>query len=159
MANIITFLTFKDRADEAAKFYCSIFPGARIKSTVPYPEISIAPRPGAVMIVELELFGQTYVLLNGGPHFQFTDGVSLVVQCDSQAEIDHYWSALTAGGGEPGPCGWLKDRFGVSWQVNPKNIAELIGKDDPARAKRVMEAVMKMGKLDLATMERAAAGR
>jgi predicted 3-demethylubiquinone-9 3-methyltransferase (glyoxalase superfamily) len=126
---------------------------------VPYPEIPVAPRPGAVMIVELELFGQTYILLNGGEPFQFTDGVSLVVQCDSQAEIDRYWNALTADGGKPGVCGWLKDKFGLSWQVMPRNIAELIGKSDPARAKRVMEAVMTMRKLDLGAMQRAAEAR
>jgi predicted 3-demethylubiquinone-9 3-methyltransferase (glyoxalase superfamily) len=156
MANIVTFLTYKDRADEAAKFYCSIFPGARIKNTVPYPDVSVAPRPGAVMIVELELFGQTYILLNGGDPFQFTTGVSLVVQCENQDEIDRYWAALIADGGEPGPCGWLKDKFGLSWQVNPRNIGDLIGKSDPARAKRVMERMMTMGKIDMPALQRAA---
>jgi predicted 3-demethylubiquinone-9 3-methyltransferase (glyoxalase superfamily) len=110
------------------------------------------------MVVEFELLGQPYLALNGGAHFKFTDGISLTVSCDSQEEIDHYWAKLTEGGGEPGPCGWLKDRFGVSWQVNPSNIGELFGTGDPARAKRVMEAVMKMGKIDLAAMVRAAAG-
>jgi predicted 3-demethylubiquinone-9 3-methyltransferase (glyoxalase superfamily) len=159
MANIVTFLAYRDRAEEAAKFYCSIFPGSRIKNTVRYPDVPVAPKPGAVMIVELELFGQTYVLLNGGEHFKFTDGISLVVQCDTQAEIDTYWDKLIAGGGEPGPCGWLKDKFGVSWQVNPKNIGEIVGTSDPARAKRVMETMMTMQKIDVGALERAAAGR
>jgi len=158
MANIVTFLTYRDRAEEAAKFYCSVFPDARITNTVPYPDIPPAPHPGAVMIVELDMLGQHYILLNGGEPFRFTDGISLAVECETQDEIDRYWSALTAGGGEPGPCGWLKDKFGVSWQVMPKQIAELVSRD-PVRAKRVMDAVMKMGKLDLATLQRAAQGR
>ena len=157
MTNIVTFLTYRDRAEEAAAFYCSIFPDARITNTVPYPDIPPAPHPGAVMIVELELLGQRYIFLNGGDPFRFTNAISLAVQCETQDEIDRYWSALSAGGGEPGVCGWLTDKFGVSWQVMPKQIAELIS-HDPARAKRVMDAVMTMAKLDLATLQRAAQG-
>jgi predicted 3-demethylubiquinone-9 3-methyltransferase (glyoxalase superfamily) len=96
--------------------------------------------------------------MNGGEMFRFTEGISLAVECETQDEIDRYWAALTAGGGEPGPCGWLKDKFGMSWQVMPKNIGELVG-SEPVRAKRVMDAVMAMGKLDIATLKRAADGR
>ena len=158
MTTITAFLTFRDHAEDAAKLYCSIFPRSRIKATTKYPDISVAPRPGAVMTVELELDGRDYVFLNGGEHFKFTDGFSLSVQCDTQQEIDQYWEKLTAGGGEPGPCGWLRDKFGVSWQITPRQLPALIGNGDPARAKRVMETMMKMGKLDLTTLERAAKG-
>jgi predicted 3-demethylubiquinone-9 3-methyltransferase (glyoxalase superfamily) len=156
MPTITSFLAFKDKAEEAATFYCSVFPSAKILSTTPYPDIPVAPKPGLAMVVEVELFGQRYIFMNGGDHFRFTDAFSLAVECDSQAEIDRYWDALVAGGGEHGPCGWLKDRFGLSWQVMPKNIAELIGSG--ARAKRVMEVVLKSDKLDIAAMERAAQG-
>lgn len=159
MPNIVTFLSFKDRAEEAAKFYTSIFEDSRILSVMKYPDVPVAPSPGAVMVVEIELLGQKYILLNGGDHFRFTDAISLTVQCDSQEEIDHYWDALIAGGGEPGPCGWLKDRFGVSWQVNPRDLERFWGAGvDPAQARRCMEAMMKMTKLDIAGLERAARG-
>ena len=156
MPTITSFLAFKDKAEEAAKFYCSVFPGAKILSTTPYPDIPVAPKPGIAMVVEVELHGQRYIFMNGGDHFQFTDAFSLAVECETQAEVDRYWDALVAGGGEHGPCGWLKDRFGVWWQVIPKNISQLIGTG--ARAKRVMEAVMQSTKLDIATLERAARG-
>ena len=156
MPTITSFLAFKDQAEEAATFYCSVFPGAKILSTTPYPDIPVAPKPGLAMVVELELNGQRYLFMNGGDHFQFTDAFSLAVECETQAEVDRYWDALVAGGGEHGPCGWLKDRFGVWWQVMPKNIGQLIGTG--ARAKRVMEAVMQSTKLDIATLERAARG-
>jgi len=156
MPTITSFLAFTDKAEEAATFYCSVFPGAKILSTTPYPDIPVAPKPGLAMVVEVELNGQRYIFMNGGDHFRFTDAFSLAVECETQAEIDRYWDALVAGGGEHGPCGWLKDRFGVSWQVIPKNIAALIGSG--ARAKRVMEAVMQSTKLDIATLERAARG-
>jgi predicted 3-demethylubiquinone-9 3-methyltransferase (glyoxalase superfamily) len=158
MATLTPFLTYKKHAEDAAKLYCSIFPNSRIKNTVRYPDIPQAPSPGAVMIVELELLGQPYVFLNGGDHFSFTEGFSIVVSCETQDEIDRYWDALASGGGEPGVCGWLKDRFGVSWQVTPKNMGELVGTNDGARAKRVSDAMMKMKKIDLATLEKAARG-
>ncbi len=158
MPNIVTFLTYKDRAEEAAKLYTSIFKDARILSTLRYPDVSVSPSPGAVMVVEIELLGQRYVLLNGGDHFKFTDAISLSVECDSQEEIDRYWEALVAGGGEHGPCGWLKDRFGVSWQVSPRDIAKYWGPSvPPDKAKRAMEAMMKMSKLDIAALDRAVA--
>ena len=158
MANLLTFLAYKDRAEEAAKFYCEIFPNSRIVNTVPNGDVPVAPKPGAVMIVELDLLGQRCVLLNGGEHFKFTDAISLVVQCDSQDEIDRYWNALTSGGGEPGVCGWCKDKFGVSWQINPRDIGAIVGQKDPVRAKRVFDAMMKMKKIDVATLRAAAAG-
>ncbi len=157
MPTIVTFLAYKNRAEEAAKLYTSIFKDSRILNTVQYPDVPVSPSPGAVMVVEIELLGQRYILMNGGDHFKFTDGVSLTVQCDSQAEIDEYWDKLIAGGGEPGPCGWLKDRFGVSWQVNPRDIGKYWG-TDPAQSKRAMEALMKMSKIDIAELERAAKG-
>ena len=156
MTSIITFLAYKDRAEEAAKLYCSLFPNSRIKSITRYPDVPVAPSPGAVMTVEFELDGTTYVAMNGGDHFKLTDAVSLTVQCDTQEEIDRYWSKLTADGGEPGPCGWCKDKFGLSWQIQPRAMSQWVS--EPVRAKRVFEAFMKMSKLDLATLERAAAG-
>jgi predicted 3-demethylubiquinone-9 3-methyltransferase (glyoxalase superfamily) len=156
MATITSFLAFKDKAEEAAKFYCSVFPGAKITSVTNYPDIPVAPRPGIAMVVELELFGQRYIFMNGGEHFKLTDAFSLAVECDSQTEIDTYWAALVAGGGEHGPCGWLKDRFGLSWQVQPRNMADLIGTG--AQAKRVMDVVMKSGTLEIDALQRAARG-
>ncbi len=156
MPNIITFLAYKDRAEEAAKFYTSIFKDSRILDIAKYPDVPVAPSPGAVMVVEIELLGQRYVLMNGGEYFKFNDGISLTVQCDSQEEIDLYWEKLTAGGGESGPCGWLKDKFGVSWQVNPRDMSKYW--TDRGTAKRVMEAMMKMRKIDIAELERASKG-
>lgn len=157
MTKIIPFLTYKDRADEAVRFYCSIFKDSRITNITHYPDIPVAPKPGAVMTVEFELAGQPYVALNGGDHFAFTDAFSLNVVCENQQELDAYWDKLTGGGGEPGPCGWLKDRFGMSWQLTPKQLPGLLS-GDPARSKRVMDVLLKMSKLDLAALERAAAG-
>jgi len=154
MPSIVTFLSFKDRAEEAATFYTSIFEDSRIVSTTNYPDVP--QKAATVMVVEIELQGQRYILLNGGEHFTFTDGMSLSVLCDNQQEIDHYWDRLTADGGQPGPCGWLRDKFGVSWQVSPRAIAELWG--DEAQGKRVFAAMTKMSKLDLAALQRAAKG-
>ena len=156
MPTITSFISYKDKAEEAAKFYCTVFPGSRILNVTPYPDIPVAPKPGIAMVVDIELLGQRYTLMNGGDHFKLTDAFSLSVECESQAEIDTYWAALVAGGGEHGPCGWLKDKFGLSWQVVPKNMIDIIGAG--AQAKRVMEAVMSMGKLDVAALQRAAKG-
>jgi predicted 3-demethylubiquinone-9 3-methyltransferase (glyoxalase superfamily) len=144
---IVTNLWFDTQAEEAAAFYCSIFPNSRIVRVAPYTEAG--PRePGTTMVVEFELDGTRLVGINGGPEFTFSEAVSLQVVCDTQAEVDHYWTALTAGG-EEGPCGWLKDRFGVSWQVTPKGLDELFAGGDPDRARRVAEAMFTMKKLDL----------
>jgi len=154
---ITPFLWFDDRAEEAAKFYVSIFPRSRVHMTTHYDEGSAnaAGRPvGSVMTVVFELDGQRFVALNGGPHFRFTEAVSFVVNCETQHEIDHYWSALTSGGGQEVQCGWLKDRFGLSWQIVPATLDELF-QAGPDKARRVMAAVMTMKKLDLAALERA----
>lgn len=139
---------------EAAKFYVSVFKNSAIKEVSRYPEGSPGPA-GAVMVVGFELDGREFVALNGGPQFTFTEAISLVVKCETQDEIDYYWEKLSAGGKEV-QCGWLKDKYGLSWQVVPKDMGRLMA--DPEKAKRVMAAVMKMVKLDLKAMERAANG-
>jgi predicted 3-demethylubiquinone-9 3-methyltransferase (glyoxalase superfamily) len=141
---ISPFLTFDSQAEAAAQLYTSIF-GGKIVDISRYGDGAPAPK-GAVMTVVFELFGQRFVALNGGPHFKFSEGFSLCVTCQTQEEIDTYWSKLVADGGEEGPCGWLKDRFGVSWQVVPANIAKLISR--PA----AMQAMMKMKKLNIAEL-------
>ena len=152
---ITTFLTFESRAEEAAKLYVSLFKNSKIVSVSHYGDNQPMPK-GTVLTVVFELDGQRFVALNGGSHFKFTDAMSLSVDCDSQAEIDELWAKLTADGGAPVMCGWLKDRFGVSWQIVPRMMGELIGSSDPARASRVMQAMMKMVKLDIAALQRAA---
>ena len=153
MPKITTFLSYVDKAEEAAKFYVSIFPNSRIKEVVHYQEGMPGPA-GSVMIVNFELDGQEFVALNGGEHFKMTDGVSLMVQCDTQREIDDYWQKLTAGGQEIA-CGWLVDKFGLSWQVVPSNLDRLMNDKEPEATKRVMDSIMPMKKLDLETMRRA----
>ena len=148
-------LWFDDQAEEAAAFYTSLFPDSRILSTVPYPEGAPGPT-GSVMLVDVEIDGSRLQLLNGGPLFTFSEAISLVVTVDTQEEIDRLWDGLTAGGGEPGQCGWLKDRFGVSWQVAPAGLQEMAA--DPERFARAMQAVLRMTKLDLASMNAAADG-
>jgi predicted 3-demethylubiquinone-9 3-methyltransferase (glyoxalase superfamily) len=154
MQKIITFLTFNDQAEEAAKLYTTIFKDSGITNTTYYPQGTYMPA-GSVMTVEFELAGQKYVALNGGPYFTFTTGISLSVSCADQAEIDYLWDHLTANGGEPGDCGWLKDRFGVSWQITPAKMGQLLSSDDPARVQRKMAAMMQMHKIDIATLEQA----
>lgn len=151
MERISPFLWFNDQAEEAANFYVSIFKNSKIKEVSRYPEGS--PTPGKVMVVVFELEGREYLALNGGPMFHFTEAISLVVKCESQQEIDYYWEKLTAGGKEV-QCGWLKDKFGLSWQVVPAKMGQLVS--NPATAGKVMGEVMKMVKLDLPTLERAA---
>ena len=140
-------LWFDTQGEEAAEFYCSVFPNSRIVSIARYP--SDAPGPeGAVMTVEYELDGQRYVNLNGGPQFTFNEAVSLQINCAGQAEVDHHWPRLSAGG-EEGPCGWLKDRYGVSWQVVPVGAVALFNDPDPQRVHRAFQAMMQMRKLDI----------
>ena len=156
MPRITPNLWFDTQAEEAAEFYCSIFPNSRIVSKAHYNEAG--PRDvGMVMTVEFELDGQRVVAINGGPDFTFTEALSLEISCEDQAEIDYYWERLTDGG-EEGPCGWLKDRYGLSWQVTPKGIEELFADDDPARAARAMKAMFGMRKLDVAALRAAADG-
>jgi len=158
---ITTFLWFDSQAEEAAKFYVSIFKDSRIVGTTRYDEESsrAAGRPkGSVMTVEFELDGQRFTALNGGPLFKFTEAISLVVHCDNQKEIDHYWEKLTAGG-EAVQCGWLKDRYGLSWQVVPDVMLEMLQSKDPERSKRAMAAMLTMKKLDIAALTKAYEGR
>src|SRR3954452_3498968 len=155
MKTITPCLWFDGNAEEAAEHYISIFPNSRIVDVGHYTDAG--PREaGSVMIVEFELDGQRFSGLNGGPQFTFGEAISFQIPCETQADVDHYWSRLTEGG-EEGPCGWLKDRFGVSWQVVPTAIPRLLASDDPERAKRVMTALFAMKKPDIAELERAGA--
>ncbi|MCV2491415.1 VOC family protein [Geodermatophilus sp. YIM 151500] len=149
-------LWFDTQAEEAANFYCSIFPNSRIVSIARYPEGSPGPI-GEVMTVEYELDGQRYVHINGGPQFTFSEAVSFQINCADQAEVDYYWEKLTDGG-EESQCGWLKDRYGFSWQVVPAGMEELFDDADEGRAQRAMQAMLQMRKLDVAAMRRAADG-
>ncbi|MBI1365700.1 MAG: VOC family protein [Alphaproteobacteria bacterium] len=158
MKKIAPCLWFDDQAEEAAGFYCSLFPNSKIVRINRYPEAGgdvHGKEAGSVMTVEFELNGQPFLALNGGPHFRFNEAVSMQIPCESQAEVDFYWSRLVAGGGEEGPCGWVKDRFGLSWQITPTKLAELFHSAEGARAARVMTAMLTMRKLDLAALEAA----
>jgi predicted 3-demethylubiquinone-9 3-methyltransferase (glyoxalase superfamily) len=152
---ISPFLWFDNQAEDAAKLYVSIFPNSRILGVSRYGEAGPGPK-GTVMTVNFELDGQRFIALNGGPQFKFTEAISFSVECETQEEVDRYWTKLTAGGGEEGPCGWLKDKYGLSWQVNPRVLGELLSDPDQKKAKRVMEAMLKMKKIDIATLKRAA---
>ena len=155
MPKTTPWLWFDTEAENAAEFYVSVFPNSRILDVSRYGPAG--PRPeGMVMTVSFELDGQQYGALNGGPDFNFNEAVSFLVDCEDQAEVDHYWNALSDGG-EEGPCGWLKDRFGLSWQIIPKALPRLLGDPDREKAERVMEAMLKMGKIEVAELERAAA--
>ena len=157
MQKITPFLWFDTQAEEAARFYVSLFKNASIGQISRYGDAGPGPK-GQAMTVSFELDGLKFTTLNGGPIYKFTEAISLQIDCADQAEIDHLWSNLTADGGEGGRCGWLKDRFGLSWQIVPANIAALVGGDDPAKSQRAMQAMMQMGKLDVAALERARAG-
>ena len=154
MQKITPCLWFDTEGEEAARFYTSIFPNSRIVDVSRYG--SAGPRDeGTVMTVLFELEGQAFVALNGGPDFKPNEAISFQVDCGTQEEVDSYWNALTDGG-EPGPCGWLKDRFGVSWQIVPKVLGELITDADQEKGQRVMAAMLSMGKIEIAELERAA---
>jgi predicted 3-demethylubiquinone-9 3-methyltransferase (glyoxalase superfamily) len=159
---ITPFLWFDTQAEEAVEFYTSIFKNSKVLTNARYTDEAsqAAGRPaGSVMVVDFELDGQRFTALNGGPHFKFNEAISLVVHCKSQEEVDHYWSRLGDGGDERAQqCGWLKDRFGVSWQVVPDRLNELLGDRDPAKSKRAMAAMLKMKKIDIPELERAAKG-
>ncbi|HEY7530570.1 MAG TPA: VOC family protein [Gemmatimonadota bacterium] len=157
MPKIKPFLWFDREAEEAANLYVSIFPSSRILRISRYGEAGPGPQ-GGVMVVEFELDGQPFLALNGGPQFKFTEAVSFSVECATQEEVDEYWEKLSSGG-EPGPCGWLKDRFGLSWQVNPRILVEMLNDPDPAKSKRVMEAMLRMKKIEIAELKRAYEGR
>lgn len=153
MPRVLTFLTFNDQAEEAARFYTSIFPNSRITGTTRFPEGAPAPS-GSVMTVSFELDGREFVALNGGPQFSFGQGISISVQCDAQEEVDEYWAKLTEGGEEVA-CGWLTDKFGVSWQINPSILMEMLSNPDPAKVKKAMDAMYTMKKIDTAALKRA----
>jgi len=157
---ITPFLWFDDRAEDAARFYVAIFENSRIHTTTHYDAASAgaAGRPaGSVMTVVFDLAGQRFVALNGGPHFTFTEAVSFVVNCETQKEIDHYWDKLSAGG-KVQQCGWLKDKYGLSWQVVPKKMVEWFGEPNE-KSERLMTALLQMRKLDIAALEKAYEGR
>ncbi len=156
MDRITPCLWFDTEAEEAAAFYTSVFPNSRIVHVSHYG--SAGPRPeGMVMEVEFELDGRSVLALNGGPQFRFTEAISLQADCRDQDEVDRLWETLSEGG-EEGPCGWLKDRYGVSWQIVPSRMYELIADPDPERAQRAIAAMLQMGKIEIADLERAAAG-
>ncbi len=155
MTEIITFLTYNDQAEEAARLYTSIFPNSRITGITRYPDLPGLPAPGSVMTVEFDLGGRPFVALNGGPQFSFSQGISISVLCDSQEEVDRCWEGLTADGGQEVACGWLTDKFGVSWQITPRRLMQMIGDPDPEKVKKAMAAMMTMTKIDLAALERA----
>jgi predicted 3-demethylubiquinone-9 3-methyltransferase (glyoxalase superfamily) len=155
---IKTFLWFDTNAEEAANFYVSLFKDSEILSVARCGDAGPGPK-GSAMTVNFQLAGQELVALNGGPHYKFTEAISLLVDCDSQEEVDELWSRLTAGGGAESQCGWLKDRFGLSWQIIPKALFRLMGDPDPAKSGRVMQAMLQMKKIDIAGLERAYAGK
>jgi predicted 3-demethylubiquinone-9 3-methyltransferase (glyoxalase superfamily) len=150
---ITPFLWFDHQAEQAANYYVSIFPNSKVVKVVRYGEAGPGPA-GSAMTVEFQLDGQSFVALNGGPHFKFTEAISFVVNCQTQDEVDTYWEKLSAGGGEV-QCGWVKDKFGLSWQVVPSVLAKLLGDPDPAKSQRVMRAMLTMKKLDIRALEKA----
>jgi predicted 3-demethylubiquinone-9 3-methyltransferase (glyoxalase superfamily) len=156
MQRVTTFLWFDNNAEEAMNLYVSIFPNSQILSVSRYGDAGPGPK-GTVMVGTFELDGQKFMALNGGPVYKFTEAISLFVNCETQPEVDDLWDKLSAGG-EPGRCGWLKDKFGLSWQIIPTVLGELMQDKDPEKSKRVMEAMLKMNKLDIGLLKQAHAG-
>lgn len=154
MQKISPYLWFDNQAEEAVDFYVSLFDGARVTGEQRYPEGAPGPA-GEIMIMNFELFGQSFIALNGGPEYSFTPAISFLVECEDQAEVDRFWKALTDGGEEQ-PCGWLVDRFGVSWQIIPRRLVELLSDPDPGRSQRAMQAMLKMSRIDVQALEDAA---
>jgi predicted 3-demethylubiquinone-9 3-methyltransferase (glyoxalase superfamily) len=153
MQKITPFLWFDGNAEEAANFYASIFANSKIVNICRYGEAGPGPE-GSVMTVEFQLEGQDFIALNGGPQFKFTEAISFSVNCETQEEVDKFWEKLSDGG-EEGPCGWLKDRYRLSWQVNPTVLGEMLSDPDPAKAQRVMEAMLQMKKIDIRRLRQA----
>ncbi|HYF94485.1 MAG TPA: VOC family protein [Symbiobacteriaceae bacterium] len=154
-------LWFDDQAEEAANLYVSVFPNSRIVQIARYSKAGFefhGKPEGSVMTVVFELGGHEFTALNGGPEFKFDEAISLQIFCDTQEEVDYFWDKLTADGGAPGPCGWLKDKFGLSWQVTPNAFIEMMGDPDPVKRERVLNAAFRMGKVDIAALRRAYAG-
>jgi predicted 3-demethylubiquinone-9 3-methyltransferase (glyoxalase superfamily) len=157
MQKISAFLWFDDQAEEAAKFYVGVFKNSKLGRITHYPNEAaekIGRTPGSVMTVEFTLEDAEFVALNGGPQFKFTEAISFSVNCETQEEIDYFWDKLSAAGGETGPCGWLKDKFGLSWQVSPIVLADMLADKDEAKANRVMKAMMEMDKIDIAALKK-----
>lgn len=152
---LIPFLWYAKEAEEAARFYTSIFPDSRVDRVTALQSESPSGPPGSVKVVDFTLFGQRFQAMSAGPHHDFNDAISLMVLCDDQAELDRYWSALLEGGGKPQACGWLIDRFGVRWQVVPAVFEEMMRDKDPVRSRRVTDAMMRMVKFDIAALEKA----
>ena len=157
-AKICTFLWYAKEAEEAARFYTSIFPDSRVDRVTAMQSESPSSPPGSVKVVDFTLFGQQFQAMTAGPHHDFNDAISLTVACDDQAELDRYWNAFLDGGGKPQACGWLIDRWGVRWQIFPAIIYEMMADKDPARSKRATDAMMQMVKFDIATLEKAYRG-
>jgi len=154
MKAFTTCLWFDTRGEEAAKFYTNVFPNSSLGSVTPYVG---GERDGQVMTVDFVLNGQQFIALNGGPEFTFDEAISFQIPCADQDEVDHYWAKLTENGGEPGPCGWLKDKYGVSWQIVPTELPKLLTDPDSGKAERVMKAMLQMKKIDVDALKRAAA--
>jgi len=154
-SKIFPHLWYAKEAEEAARFYASIFPDSRVDRVTALMSESPSGPPGSVKVVDFTLFGQRFQAMSAGPHHEFNDAVSLVVECDDQAELDRYWNALVEGGGKPQACGWLIDRFGVRWQIVPAILVEMMSDKDAARSKRVSDEMLKMIKLDIATLKNA----
>jgi len=157
-AKIFPFLWYAKEAEEAAKFYASIFPDSRVDGVTSLQSESPSGPPGSVKVVNFTLFGQPFQAMSAGPHHEFNDAISIVVLCDDQAELDRYWKALLEGGGKPQACGWLIDRFGLRWQIIPAAFEEMMRDKDRARSKRVTDAMLKMVKLEIAALEKAYRG-
>jgi predicted 3-demethylubiquinone-9 3-methyltransferase (glyoxalase superfamily) len=156
MTNVYPCLWFDGNAEEAATFYAATIPDSRIERIWRSPAETPSGPAGMVLTVDFTIGGRRFQGLNGGPDFTFNEAISIVVETADQAETDRLWDALTADGGEPGPCGWLKDRFGLSWQITPRRLNELVDDPDHGRARRAMEAMLQMGKIEIAELERAA---
>ena len=152
---IFPFLWYAKQAEEAARFYASIFPDSHVDRVTPLMSESPSGPPGSVKVVDFTLFGQRFQAMTAGPHHEFNDAISIVVLCDDQKELDRYWNALLEGGGKPQACGWLTDRYGLRWQIVPAIFEEMMGDADPGRSKRVTDAMMEMVKFDIAALEKA----
>jgi predicted 3-demethylubiquinone-9 3-methyltransferase (glyoxalase superfamily) len=157
MPKLTPSLWFDKQSEEAAQYYTSVFPNSRITEVLRHGEVGPGP-VGDVLVVEFELDGQPFIAIDGGPEFNFSEAISFTIDCETQEEVDYYWSTLSSNGGEEGPCGWLKDRFGLSWQVVPTVLNDLIRDPDQAKAQRVMAAMLKMGKIEIEGLQAAADG-
>jgi len=158
VSKITPCLWFDGNAEEAANFYVSLLPDSRVGTVSRSPADNPSTPAGAVLLVDFTLAGQNFTGLNGGPEFKFTEAISFVIDCEDQAEVDRLWEALIANGGSPSQCGWLKDRFGMSWQIVPRQLGEMLGDPDPEKSRRAMEAMLEMTKIDVDALRRAFEG-